>query len=149
MCTDKQEESKTEAVVSFSTGTLVFLMAWGPIVMAIGFVFGGLAGFGLSLANDMCRLRRRQSAAKKQRVGRLSFSPPMCICLPVAPENLCKFSQKITIITPLMRLYCRRLPQGRIDNLMRWANYHFATSQSQLQLIFKVIMEYQVREQTH
>ncbi|OEH74228.1 phosphatidylcholine transfer [Cyclospora cayetanensis] len=27
---------------------------------------------------------------------------------------------------------------------MRWANYHFATSQSQLQLIFKVVMEYQV-----
>ncbi|XP_026191471.1 uncharacterized protein LOC34622234 [Cyclospora cayetanensis] len=77
-------------------------MAWGPIVMALGFVFGGLAGFALSLANDMGRIRRRQSAAKNQR--------------------------------------------RRIDNLMRWANYHFATSQSQLQLIFKVVMEYQEAE---
>lgn len=92
--------SSTEWTINGAFGTLVFVMAWGPIVMAMGFVFGGLVGFAFSLANDLCRLRRRQSAAKEQR--------------------------------------------RKIDNLMRWANYHFATSQSQLQLIFKVILEYQV-----
>ncbi|KAL8272567.1 hypothetical protein Esti_003456 [Eimeria stiedai] len=92
--------SSTEWTINGALGTLVFVMAWGPIAMSIGFVVGGLVGFALSLGNDMCRLKRRQSAAKKQR--------------------------------------------RRIDQLMRWANYHFATSQSQLQLIFKVILEYQV-----
>ncbi|KAL8432214.1 hypothetical protein Efla_005110 [Eimeria flavescens] len=92
--------SSTEWTINGALGTLVFVMAWGPIAMSIGFVLGGLIGFALSLANDMCRLKRRQSAAKQQR--------------------------------------------RRIDQLMRWANYHFETSQSQLQLIFKVIMEYQV-----
>lgn len=53
--------------------------------MAIGFVLGGLAGFGLSLANDLCRLRRRQSAAKKQRVRQpsLTFSVRLA-CVRVA-----------------------------------------------------------------
>ncbi|XP_026192601.1 uncharacterized protein LOC34622133 [Cyclospora cayetanensis] len=32
----------------------------------------------------------------------------------------------------------------KIDNLMRWAGYHFASSNAQLQLVFKVIMEYEV-----
>ncbi|KAL8455983.1 hypothetical protein Emag_000226 [Eimeria magna] len=92
--------SSTEWTINGALGTLVFVMAWGPIAMSIGFIFGGLIGFALSLGNDMCRLKRRQSAAKQQR--------------------------------------------RRIDQLMRWANYHFATSQSQLQLVFKVILEYQV-----
>lgn len=34
--------------------------------------------------------------------------------------------------------------QQKLDQLMRWADFHFASSQNQLQLIFKVILEYQV-----
>ncbi|CDI78117.1 phosphatidylcholine transfer protein, putative [Eimeria acervulina] len=52
------------------------------------------------MANDMCRLRKKTSAATQQK--------------------------------------------KKIDHLIRWAGYHFASSNAQLQLIFKVIMEYEV-----
>lgn len=49
-----------------NAGVLVLVMPWGPVIMVMGFVVGALLGFSLSLANDVCRLRRRQSAATKQ-----------------------------------------------------------------------------------
>lgn len=34
--------------------------------------------------------------------------------------------------------------QTKIGHLMRWAEFHFSSSEDQLQLLFKVIVEYQV-----
>ncbi|CDJ35787.1 phosphatidylcholine transfer protein, putative [Eimeria mitis] len=90
----------TEWTVNTAGGFLVLLMPWGPVMMVFGLCFGGLLGFGLAMANDMCRLRKKTSAATQQK--------------------------------------------KKIDHLMRWAGYHFASSNAQLQLIFKVIMEYEV-----
>ncbi|CDJ52623.1 phosphatidylcholine transfer protein, putative [Eimeria brunetti] len=91
----------TEWTVNTAGGFLVILMPWGPVMMLFGLVLGGLIGFGLAMANDMCRLRKKTSAATKQK--------------------------------------------KKIDHLMRWAGYHFASSNAQLQLIFKVIIEYEVK----
>ncbi|KAL8435830.1 hypothetical protein ACSSS7_002207 [Eimeria intestinalis] len=90
----------TEWTVNTAGGFLVMMMPWGPIMMLIGLLMGGLIGFGLAMANDMCRLRKRSCAATQQK--------------------------------------------KKIDHLIRWAGYHFASSNAQLQLVFKVIMEYEV-----
>ncbi|KAL8275936.1 hypothetical protein Esti_000052 [Eimeria stiedai] len=90
----------TEWTVNTAGGFLVMMMPWGPIMMLIGLLIGGLLGFGLAMANDMCRLRKKSCAATEQK--------------------------------------------KKIDHLIRWAGYHFASSSAQLQLVFKVIMEYEV-----
>ncbi|KAL8449067.1 hypothetical protein Emed_003419 [Eimeria media] len=90
----------TEWTVNTAGGFLVILMPWGPIMMLIGLLIGGLIGFGLAMANDMFRLRKKSCAATQQK--------------------------------------------KKIDHLIRWAGYHFASSNAQLQLVFKVIMEYEV-----
>ncbi|CDJ42325.1 hypothetical protein ETH_00018720 [Eimeria tenella] len=86
--------------LSVCAGFVVLLMPWGPFMMLVGFFFGGILGFGLAMANDLCRLRRKTSAAAQQK--------------------------------------------KKIYHLVRWAGYHFASSNAQLQLIFKVVMEYEV-----
>ncbi|CDI87054.1 hypothetical protein EPH_0023550 [Eimeria praecox] len=90
----------TEWTVNTAGGFLVLLMPWGPVMMLFGLCLGGLIGFGFAMANDLCRLRKKTSAATQQK--------------------------------------------KKIDHLIRWAGYHFASSNAQLQLIFKVIMEYEV-----
>lgn len=45
------------------------LMPWGPVMMLFGLLFGGLLGFGFAMANDMCRLRKKTSAAAQQKVN--------------------------------------------------------------------------------
>ncbi|KAL8448215.1 hypothetical protein Emag_003983 [Eimeria magna] len=67
----KRESNKTSGVVSHasrcSSGFLVIMMPWGPIMMLIGLLIGGVLGFGLAMANDMCRLRKKSCAATQQK----------------------------------------------------------------------------------
>ncbi|KAF4641721.1 START domain-containing protein [Toxoplasma gondii] len=92
--------STTEWTMNTAAGAMVCVMAWGPIMMVFCFVVGGALGFGFAIAHDLWRMRKKETAATKQK--------------------------------------------QKLDQLMRWADFHFATSQNQLQLIFKVILEYQV-----
>ncbi|CBZ53350.1 putative phosphatidylcholine transfer protein [Neospora caninum Liverpool] len=92
--------STTEWTMNTAAGTMVCVMAWGPIMMVLCFVVGGALGFGFAIAHDLWRMRKKETAATKQK--------------------------------------------QKLDQLMRWADFHFPSSQNQLQLIFKVILEYQV-----
>ncbi|PFH38685.1 START domain-containing protein [Besnoitia besnoiti] len=92
--------STTEWTVNTAAGAMVCVMAWGPIMMVLCFVVGGALGFGFAIAHDLWQMRKKQTAATKQK--------------------------------------------QKLDQLMRWADFHFRSSQNQLQLIFKVILEYQV-----
>lgn len=53
-------------------------------MMLVGFFVGGLLGFGLAMANDMCRLRKQTSAAAQQKVGlkkcSLPYDSPIAVC---------------------------------------------------------------------
>lgn len=52
-----------------AAGVAVFVMPCGPIIMLLGAVVGGFLGFALAMANDTCRVRRKSSAAEKQKAG--------------------------------------------------------------------------------
>lgn len=59
-------------------------------------------------------------------------------------EALWEPSVRISVCCLCLFFFPFVLMQQKLDQLMRWADFHFASSQNQLQLIFKVILEYQV-----
>lgn len=83
--------------LSVCAGFVVLLMPWGPFMMLVGFFFGGILGFGLAMANDLCRLRRKTSAAAQQKVRQISHRSARA----VKPQGL--FTQR-TDQPPVCRL---------------------------------------------
>ncbi|OEH76949.1 phosphatidylcholine transfer [Cyclospora cayetanensis] len=59
-------------------------------------------------------------------------------------NDVCRLRKNTSAAAQQKVFSARFILSRKIDNLMRWAGYHFASSNAQLQLVFKVIMEYEV-----